>query len=296
MSYPGTLPLYADLLEIMKEVAQLKTRLSTKPTERDVKNYKLLIKCFEAFTRIKQHPEIEMDTIGSVNVGGVKEKERKDAGGLDCKAVAYMFGDSPGDGPKVEAVSGGKSENKGEGTDDSDIDPSDLFLTKAAEPLPDDNEVKEMLKKSEYQLQRAIKNRNYLITVEVEGSDSDQSSDGGDSKIEKKVADVPIVVAPVVPEPSAPVEPLDGDKIVTPLVDISLADMVSLPQRTRRNAITEIPNPERESMARFHMPIDAEDDDDDDDSNIYHTTRSASYNASQKDTPGYGSWNCDQFY
>lgn len=303
MNNQGAVPLYNDLLAIIKEIVQLRTRMTTKPTMTDAKNYKLLIKCFEAYTRIKQHPEIELDTIKSVVIDGAKPDggttvkpmplERKSEG---KGGATYLFIDNAGDGPKIDSTD-----------DDSDTEPNDLFLTEPSEPLPDDSEVKQMLKKSEYQLQRAVKHRNYLAVTELSGSDSDKSNEGGSEKKEREckvarseaepvVPVVPVVpiapqVPPALPElpkaapatatATAPDEPIECDATI-------FDEMKSMPQRTRRNALAEVPG----ETNRPYFKITPSDDDED----IYHTPHSVSYNSSQKNTPHFRGYVGDDEY
>ena len=187
---------YSDLLAIIKEVVQLRTRLTTRPSEQDIKDYKLLIKVFEAYARIREHQDILVDTISGVIIPEtetqisttqitssdttsiVLEKKNLSKKSLvDQKPnqsennIIYLFGNNQPSSEPVTEVS----------DCDSDMDPNELFEDYKIIPNDkddkdkdnktdtvdkDDKDVELMLKKSAFQLSRAISNKNYIVTEE----------------------------------------------------------------------------------------------------------------------------------
>lgn len=180
MDNSGTKPVpYSDLLVIIKEVVQLRTRLTAKSSEQDIRDYKLLTKVFEAYTRIRDHPDIALDTICSVDSKTDDTKNNHQTqdpskctsnqqSNQSTSNVIYLFGSNQQDTQAVSDTS----------EIDSDMDPDELFEDEGpVEKLPDDKDVELMLKKSSFQLNRALNNRNYLVLGESD--DSDESEDEG---------------------------------------------------------------------------------------------------------------------
>ena len=184
---------YSDLLAIIKEVVQLRTRLTTRPSEQDIKDYKLLIKVFEAYARIREHQDILVDTISGVTIPEtattqiptssdttsivLEEKNLSKKSLVDQKPdqsennIIYLFGNNQPTSPVTEVSDC-----------DSDMDPNELFeddykiipdkddkdkdKDKDDRDDKDDKDVELMLKKSAFQLSRAISNKNYIVTEE----------------------------------------------------------------------------------------------------------------------------------
>jgi hypothetical protein len=181
---------YSDLLAIIKEIVQLRTRLTTKPSDQDIKDYKLLVKGFEAYTRIREHPDITIDTINNMNskteVVKLPEGDQRPPpqnpssqnpqNSEGANGILYLFGDK-----NVGDKTGNKNDTEciSEASEiDSDMDPDELFEDgEEPEKLPDQKDVELMLKKSALQLNRALSNKNYVVTEESDGFDDEQNTD-----------------------------------------------------------------------------------------------------------------------
>jgi len=174
---------YSDLLAIIKEGVQLRSKLMTKPSDKDIRDYKLFIKAFEAYTRIKEHPDIAIDTIASVvgsktdDINTLPQEPSKTVTttqqpSQSTNNVIYLFGNNQQDQEAISDTS----------EIDSDMDPDELFDDEEPpEKLPDDNDVEQMLKKSSFQLSRALNSRNYIVTEESE-SDDEANEDPTENK------------------------------------------------------------------------------------------------------------------
>lgn len=187
---------YSDLLAIIKETFQLRVKMMTKPSEKDVSNYKILTKAYEAYNRIKNHPDITIDTINSVvtkNDNKIENQNKtqtqtqnqiqnkssssliKQQSNENTNSVIYLFGNQNSDSSDI----------------DSEMDPNELFIEdKPPEKLPDDNDVELMLKKSSFQLNRALNNRNYIVIEESEESEEDSKSSENPEPSNQKPSDI----------------------------------------------------------------------------------------------------------
>lgn len=147
------LGLYNDLMAVAKEAIRIRNILITKPSEQDIRDYKLLIKVFEAYVRIKENPEM--------TVSALTQKDTENNGGNKNNNTVYLF-----DYNTNTVTTTSKSISPEQQDNDSDIEPEDLFKDENHEVLSDDESVTLMVKKSCLQLDRALSNRNYNLTTD----------------------------------------------------------------------------------------------------------------------------------
>lgn len=158
-----------DISAIVKDIVQLKIRLGSNPSEKDIWECKLLLKTFEAYKRIKEHPDILLDTISSVDCennvqNNVQIPNSNKITSSDNISPNNSLNDSNNTTNNVTYLfntNNQKNDNKSES--DSDIEVDDLFTIQSTEELSDDHDVELMIKKSSYQLNRIFSNRDYLV-------------------------------------------------------------------------------------------------------------------------------------
>lgn len=178
---------YQDLLGYVKEIVQLRASLmTTNPDQKQLNVYKLLTKCFGAYYRIKDDPQIFPDSITkddntypaakyttSYSTATTTENLPKyttsysttTTENLPKNTSQYLFGDNDDDDKIV---------HKDDTTDD-DKEIEQLFLSdQERETLPDDKDVSKMFQMSEIKLNRAILGKSYVVTEDIQ-SDSDST-------------------------------------------------------------------------------------------------------------------------
>ena len=246
-------PLYSDILATIKELIELRNRLNNKPTEKDICIYKLYIKVWEAFTRIKEHPEVLMDTINSVNLSesgktSVPTENKEQKG----KPIVLSLFDSKSSDDET----------------DREIEPEALFRDSPKETLPDDQDVTHMLKKSILELQRALNNRNYTTASSISsGSDSEEAVSPKTKKNKKNTEDTEHVQLPV---PLSTSPPLPDTSALTISTDDKEKSLSQRKPRHRRN----IPRGHSDSES-LELIYDGDNDSDSDDNDIYNITPAA---------------------
>jgi len=152
---------YGELLKYIREIVSLRTRLMKQnPDKKDLNNYKLLTKTFGAYYRIKDDPNIIIDSISKLDK---IDNEQPQTNNVSKPTITYMFNDND-----ISATSVAQNDTDSDvnsNSDDRNID--ELFandIDEEQEKVLGDIDVDKMYRKSEILMKKAINSKKYVAT------------------------------------------------------------------------------------------------------------------------------------
>jgi len=152
---------YAELLKYIREIVSLRTRLMKEnPDKKDLDNYKLLTKTFGAYYRIKDDPNIIIDSISKLDK---IDNEQQHTNNVSKPTLTYMFNDV--DVSTTTVAQNDKDSDINSNSDDRSID--ELFandIDEEQEKVLEDADVDNMYRKSEILMKKAINSKKYVVT------------------------------------------------------------------------------------------------------------------------------------
>jgi len=135
----------SELLNYIKELTQLRFRITSKQTQEDINKCKLLQKLFAAYYRIMNDSNIMLDTIKNIKLDTTNNSDSKE------NKMIYMFDDNSSmDSPNCTS------------SNSSHDDLNELFdENNDAVALSDDEDVAKMERKSTIHLEKILRNKYY---------------------------------------------------------------------------------------------------------------------------------------